>query len=491
MIAAETYKNLEHLIDKAVYADILPWHCGGEGCVFRAFHQGMEEERALKLLKNDKPKEWGLKEKEIYSLCKSPAWVPLLDVHSKDKYSILVFKWIKGVSLREVLSKQSFLAESLLLKGFLRLARALEELHAQGWVHGDISPDNILVDEEGEFYLLDLGLAQRAGESNVLQANGAYISPAAFSGEACSINDDLFSLGSCLYFALTANDPFVGESWDELNKRIYGRQTDWSLLKEEAKWRSLVEACWQGGGAGELEDAEELAEILEIRYQELLTTRALQEIAPGESATCSTVLTEYQSKEAGAVMQAYRAAVKEKQNERAGEWLRRGILWQSDNDAFVEELGRWKKRQNGSNVKIWVFTALSMLVLSVFWWQYAGRTERQQQGLDRIEQALEERHEQAEKDKKRQISVRESVKGMSVKKMLISLPEGFALHEVNGQLVKQSDLYLPKGQYLLRGENAGEERCYNLEVFAEEKRAEALDIEKKGYHLERQICPDN
>src|SRR5262249_26465477 len=112
-----------------------------------------------------------------------------------------------------------------------RVADALHYAHAQGVIHRDVKPSNILVDAEGRPYVLDFGLAKReAGEATVTQegqilGTPAYMSAGPARGEARQVDarTDVYSLGVVLYELLTGELPFRG------NARMVLRQ----VLEEE------------------------------------------------------------------------------------------------------------------------------------------------------------------------------------------------------------------------------------------------------------------
>ena len=86
---------------------------------------------------------------------------------------------------------------------------ALVALHAAGLVHGDLHPDNVLVDDAANVSLLDLGLSQAPGD---LPAHGAglpaFAAPERLRGEGVDARDDLFSLAASAWHALVGEHPF-------------------------------------------------------------------------------------------------------------------------------------------------------------------------------------------------------------------------------------------------------------------------------------------
>ena len=116
-----------------------------------------------------------------------------------------------------------------------QLLDALAYSHAQGVVHRDIKPGNLLVTREGNIKVTDFGIA-RIETSNVTQhghmlGTPSYMSPEQYLGETPDGRADLFSAGVLLYELLTSVKPFAGESSGQImNKILYETPVDPSRL---------------------------------------------------------------------------------------------------------------------------------------------------------------------------------------------------------------------------------------------------------------------
>ena len=92
------------------------------------------------------------------------------------------------------------------LVALVDVAFTLSELHAVGFVHGDVAPRNVLVHGRGEDargWLIDFGFATRAGaRSRLVRGTPVTLAPEVAAGEAASVQSDLFSLGSLIRAAL-------------------------------------------------------------------------------------------------------------------------------------------------------------------------------------------------------------------------------------------------------------------------------------------------
>ena len=87
---------------------------------------------------------------------------------------------------------------------FIRAARALEAMHASGFVHCDLKPSNILVAEDGSVKVIDLGQAVRLGTAKSrIQGTPDYIAPEQVRCLPVTFQTDVFNFGATMYFSMT------------------------------------------------------------------------------------------------------------------------------------------------------------------------------------------------------------------------------------------------------------------------------------------------
>tara|TARA_R110002124_G_scaffold16882_6_gene71416 strand:- start:26952 stop:30932 length:3981 start_codon:yes stop_codon:yes gene_type:complete len=115
-------------------------------------------------------------------------------------------------------------AEQLLLEWFEKLCDALVALHGQGWVHGDVSLSNILVDEF-HVMLIDFDLSGQIGHRPLSSGTLIYASPERRDGAEVQPRDDVYSLAASLFHAITDRPPAFAES---------GSGLDWTGEEREA-----------------------------------------------------------------------------------------------------------------------------------------------------------------------------------------------------------------------------------------------------------------
>jgi WD40 repeat protein/DNA-binding CsgD family transcriptional regulator len=123
-------------------------------------------------------------------------------------------RWLRGGNLRDALANSSFQLEAAALL-IDQVASALAVAHRNGVIHRDLKPANILLDEDGNAYLSDFGIAKdMAAPDNALTGTGIvlgspdYLSPEQARSESVTPQTDIYSLGVMLYELLTGQHPF-------------------------------------------------------------------------------------------------------------------------------------------------------------------------------------------------------------------------------------------------------------------------------------------
>ena len=147
---------------------------------------------------------------------------------------------IDGSTLLEILDRGVPLEESPALRIILEVSEVLRYLHAEGVIHRDVKPGNIMLTNGGKVKLIDLGFA--AGEESSVNPEDsavgtvAYLSPEqARGGAAADLRSDIYSLGVTLFQLVVGRVPF--ESSDD--REVLRMQVMESLSSPELKGRKL------------------------------------------------------------------------------------------------------------------------------------------------------------------------------------------------------------------------------------------------------------
>ena len=140
--------------------------------------------------------------------------VAIYNVESDGEVPFLVMQYVPGRSLQARVDAEGPLAVEEILRIGLQAASGLAAAHAQGLVHRDVKPSNILLEETVERAVLtDFGLARTIDDASlthtgVLAGTPHYMSPEQATGDVIDHRSDLFSLGAVLYFMATGHPPF-------------------------------------------------------------------------------------------------------------------------------------------------------------------------------------------------------------------------------------------------------------------------------------------
>ena len=194
---------------------------GAMGVVYQAFDPRLERDIALKIphigTVDHEVTERFLQEARAAAAIDHPHLCTVHDSGEADGLPYLVMPLIQGLPLLEWLRDKSPPPRQS-AEVVLKLAKALDALHAAGIVHQDIKPQNIIIVGQGDPLLMDFGLAWKADpESKTQPADNmvgtpAYMSPEQVTGAVSEIDrrSDIYSLGVLTYQMLTGRLPFAG-----------------------------------------------------------------------------------------------------------------------------------------------------------------------------------------------------------------------------------------------------------------------------------------
>jgi serine/threonine protein kinase len=134
---------------------------------------------------------------------------------------------VEGHSLADEIHANGPLTPSRAVRVLAQVTSAIAHAHAQGIVHRDLKPQNVLIDDAGDAYVVDFGLARDAAAgshtlSGELLGTPAYMSPEQALGESTRIGEatDIWALGALLYECLTGRGPFAGKALHETIRAI-------------------------------------------------------------------------------------------------------------------------------------------------------------------------------------------------------------------------------------------------------------------------------
>jgi serine/threonine protein kinase len=133
----------------------------------------------------------------------------------------ITMQWIKGGTLADRISERGALPVPEVLAVATKLSSALAAAHDRKILHRDIKPGNILMDDDGEPYLADFGLARLIGEQGLTQhgvfvGTPHYCSPEQVALEELDERSDIYTLGLVIFEMATGRRPFEAETVAEV-----------------------------------------------------------------------------------------------------------------------------------------------------------------------------------------------------------------------------------------------------------------------------------
>lgn len=190
---------------------------GGSGDIYLGEQIYLKTQVAVKMLRTrvgDEQLSSFLTQARIIAGLEHPHIVRTLDCDIKNGTPFLVMQYIPGGNLRQHFPKgtQAPLTEVLTLAK--QAASALDYMHQVGHIHGDVKPENLLLNEQGELLISDFGLQLVNRQSPALQkpthiGTIAYMAPEQIQGNLCPASDQ-YALGIVLYEWLCGEPPFHG-----------------------------------------------------------------------------------------------------------------------------------------------------------------------------------------------------------------------------------------------------------------------------------------
>lgn len=223
---------------------------GGTGEVWSARQLGSGEMVALKRLRPDAdPSAVEALHREVAVLrtLQTPYLVRLRDVVDAGAGPVLVLDLAAGGSLAALLIRRGSLAAGEVVTVAAPLASALAVAHARGLVHGDVTPANVLFNDDGMPMLADLGTGQLTGpRSDALAATAEYLDPAVAAGAEAGPAADVYGLAAVCHHMLAGSPPHEGEQVEQvLAAADAGARAPLGLLAPTAP-RALVGAVEAG-----------------------------------------------------------------------------------------------------------------------------------------------------------------------------------------------------------------------------------------------------
>lgn len=146
-----------------------------------------------------------------------PNIVGIYDVGCDGDVHYIVMEYVEGETLKQYIQNHPNIPIDTAVRIAIEIGYALEEAHANGIIHCDIKPHNVLLTRTGKVKVTDFGIARAINSSTVLDKQSIlgsvhYLSPEQAAGDKITAKTDIYSLGIVLYEMLTHHLPFEGET---------------------------------------------------------------------------------------------------------------------------------------------------------------------------------------------------------------------------------------------------------------------------------------
>ncbi len=253
---------------------------GGMATVYLATDTRTGEQVAVKVLEPDLAGSVGhdrfLREIRIASTLQHPGILTVQDSGNANGMLYYVMKYVDGESLRDRMDRELQMPIDEVIRIVTEVATALHVAHAQGFIHRDIKPDNIML-ADGRALLMDFGISraidqagtERLTETGLAVGTPAYMSPEQWAGgERVDGRADLYALGCVTYEMLIGEPPFNGPTAQVILARHLSAEVP-SLRLARATIDPAIEVAVQRAMAKVPSDrfstAEEFAQALALR----------------------------------------------------------------------------------------------------------------------------------------------------------------------------------------------------------------------------------
>jgi eukaryotic-like serine/threonine-protein kinase len=276
----------------------VPIATGGMSSVWRATDARLGRAVAVKLMRDElladpAARERFEREARVAACLASPHIVDVYDVGLDHERRYLVMELIEGESLAERLGREGALDPAIAVAVADRVLAALEVAHAEGTVHRDVKPANVLLPADGGVKLADFGIAKALeAEAASLTAAGqvlgtpTYLSPEQVAGRPAGPASDVYAVGVLLHEMIAGRPPFGGA--DPLSVALARQQQDPPRLDDACPEvapaiADVVDRALCRDPAGRFADAAEMRAALSA------ATPRVEQPTPAPVAVASTV----------------------------------------------------------------------------------------------------------------------------------------------------------------------------------------------------------
>ena len=195
---------------------------GGMGAVYQARDHELERQVALKVIRADMVANPEILKRFRQELILARQIthknvIRIFDLGQADGIKFITMEYIEGEDLQSILRRKKKLEPAEAANIIAQISRALEAAHAEGVIHRDLKPQNIMLDKSGRAYVMDFGIARSLVASGMTQTGALigtpdYMSPEQAKGLPLDARSDLFTVGIIFYEILSGQPPFESDT---------------------------------------------------------------------------------------------------------------------------------------------------------------------------------------------------------------------------------------------------------------------------------------
>ncbi|MCA9894774.1 MAG: serine/threonine protein kinase, partial [Anaerolineae bacterium] len=192
---------------------------GGMATVYSGRQLSMNRMVAIKVLPRHFLHDPGFLERferevEVISKLEHPHILPIYDYGETEGVPYIAMRYLGGGSMADLIRRGVPELKDI-VQPMRQVAEALDYAHQRGIIHRDLKPGNIMLDESGNAYLSDFGIARVMGSDltgSAIIGTPAYMSPEQAHGAPIDARSDIYSLGIVLFELITGHEPYHAET---------------------------------------------------------------------------------------------------------------------------------------------------------------------------------------------------------------------------------------------------------------------------------------
>ena len=195
---------------------------GGMGAVYQAYDRELERQVGLKVIRSDMAANPEILKrfKQELILARQVTHknvIRIFDLGQVEGLKFITMEYIDGENLQSILRREKKLPPAKAASIIAQVCRALEAAHAEGVIHRDLKPQNIMLDKGGRVLVMDFGIARSMAGGGMTQTGALigtpdYMSPEQAKGQSLDARSDLFSVGIIFYEMLSGEVPFNADT---------------------------------------------------------------------------------------------------------------------------------------------------------------------------------------------------------------------------------------------------------------------------------------